>query len=168
VPQYSSFPVSAGLVARHTGNRHVRIVDPQEAQGSEPLVTYVVLASAHLPAEALFSPRVTIQPGKKPDPRAEPVEAIRVDTDRRTVHVDGRLLELTYLEFELLAHLVAHPHRVQSRSHLVEAVWDYRYTGDTRTVDVHIARLRRKLGPHHRESVRTIRRVGYSYVPAGC
>ncbi|KUH38283.1 MULTISPECIES: winged helix-turn-helix domain-containing protein [Streptomyces] len=92
-------------------------------------------------------------------------DAVRVDPDRRTVHVDGVELDLTYLEFGLLAHLVAHPHMVHSRESLVSGVWGYGYIGDGRTVDVHVARLRRKLGPAHRDRIVTVRRVGYKYVP---
>ena len=69
---------------------------------------------------------------------------------QRTAEVDGRQLDLTYLEFELLAHLVAHPHRVHTRDQLVTTVWGYGHVGDGRTVDVHVARLRRKLGAEHR------------------
>ena len=88
-----------------------------------------------------------------------------LDAERRTADVDGRALDLTYLEFELLAHLVAHPHRVHSRDQLVSTVWGYGHVGDGRTVDVHVARLRRKLGAEHRGSIVTVRRVGYKYAP---
>jgi DNA-binding response OmpR family regulator len=91
---------------------------------------------------------------------------VSIDAERRTAAVDGRLLDLTYLEFELLAHLVAHPHRVHSRDQLVTTVWGYGHVGDGRTVDVHVARLRRKLGAEHRGSIVTVRRVGYKYAPA--
>jgi DNA-binding response OmpR family regulator len=90
---------------------------------------------------------------------------VRIDAVRRTAEVDGRELDLTYLEFELLAHLVAHPHRVHTRDHLVSTVWGYGHVGDGRTVDVHIARIRRKLGAQHRDTIRTVRRVGYKYAP---
>lgn len=90
---------------------------------------------------------------------------VRVDTVRRTAQVDGRPLDLTYLEFELLAHLVAHPHRVHTRDQLVTSVWGYGHVGDGRTVDVHIARLRRKLGAEFRQMIQTVRRVGYKYTP---
>ncbi|MFD0331283.1 winged helix-turn-helix domain-containing protein [Streptacidiphilus monticola] len=79
--------------------------------------------------------------------------------------MNGRQLDLTYLEFELLAHLVEHPHRVHTRDHLVGAVWGYGHVGDGRTVDVHVARLRRKLGADFRGSIVTVRRVGYKFVP---
>ncbi|MFI9820715.1 winged helix-turn-helix domain-containing protein [Streptomyces sp. NPDC052013] len=90
---------------------------------------------------------------------------IRVDTVQRTAEVDGRPLDLTYLEFELLAHLVAHPGRVHTRDQLVGTVWGYGHVGDGRTVDVHVARLRRKLGARYRGTIHTVRRVGYKYVP---
>jgi DNA-binding response OmpR family regulator len=54
---------------------------------------------------------------------------------------------------------------VHSRTSLLELIWGYHYAGDGRTVDVHIARLRRKLGPAHRTSIHTVRRAGYKYVP---
>ncbi|MGV9427379.1 winged helix-turn-helix domain-containing protein [Streptomyces sp. NPDC003656] len=89
---------------------------------------------------------------------------VRIDSARRTASVEGRELDLTYLEFELLAHLVAHPHRVHTRDQLVTTVWGYGHVGDGRTVDVHIARVRRKLGIH-RHTIQTVRRVGYKYIP---
>lgn len=90
---------------------------------------------------------------------------MQIDSTRRTAAVDGVTLDLTYLEFELLAHLVAHPHRVHTRDQLVTTVWGYGHVGDGRTVDVHVARLRRKLGAEHRRSIQTVRRVGYKYAP---
>ncbi|MEU9158464.1 winged helix-turn-helix domain-containing protein [Streptomyces sp. NPDC048417] len=90
---------------------------------------------------------------------------VTVDSGQRTAQVDGRELDLTYLEFELLAHLVAHPNRVHTRDQLVTTVWGYGHVGDGRTVDVHVARLRRKLGAEHRGAIQTVRRVGYKYTP---
>jgi hypothetical protein len=94
---------------------------------------------------------------------AEPL--VRIDTVQRTAQLNGAELDLTYLEFELLAHLVAHPNRVHTRDQLVTTVWGYGHVGDGRTVDVHIARLRRKLGVEHRKAIQTVRRVGYKYTP---
>ena len=120
-------------------------------------------------------PEPQAAPWSEPVPWSEPAPAaaaaprsggIALDPERRVARVDGELLELTYLEFELLAHLTAHPHRVHTRDHLVSAVWGYGHVGDGRTVDVHVARLRRKLGARYRESIVTIRRVGYKYVPS--
>ncbi|MFI0898278.1 winged helix-turn-helix domain-containing protein [Streptomyces sp. NPDC020983] len=128
--------------------------------GGAPMVGYLVLVPAEQPAPVVAPPAVP------PVPAAPAGPGLRIDTDRRIVEVDGRPLDLTYLEFELLAHLVAHPHRVHSRDQLVTTVWGYGHVGDGRTVDVHVARLRRKLGAGHRGSIVTVRRVGYKYAPA--
>ncbi|GGR95010.1 transcriptional regulator [Streptomyces aureoverticillatus] len=122
--------------------------------GQPPMIGYLVL----LPAE---EPLAAGGPALQTDGQGP----VRVDTVRRSAHVDGRPLDLTYLEFELLAHLVAHPHRVHTRDQLVTTVWGYGHVGDGRTVDVHIARLRRKLGAEHRQAIQTVRRVGYKYAP---
>jgi DNA-binding response OmpR family regulator len=130
------------------------------------MVGYLVLVPADQavpapePQAAEGFPRGDVPRGETGD--GDPV---RIDGDRRTVTVDGEPLDLTYLEFELLAHLVAHPHRVHTRDQLVTTVWGYGHVGDGRTVDVHIARLRRKLGPRHRAGIVTVRRVGYKYAP---
>lgn len=114
------------------------------------------------------SPVQTQHAVRQPQPQAGPGGAeplVRIDTVQRTAWVDGRELDLTYLEFELLAHLVANPHRVHTRDQLVTTVWGYGHVGDGRTVDVHVARLRRKLGAEHRKAIQTVRRVGYKYAP---
>ncbi|MEU1538688.1 winged helix-turn-helix domain-containing protein [Actinacidiphila glaucinigra] len=119
--------------------------------GGPPMVGYLVL--------------VPVEGQAPPEPPAPAGLPVTVDAERRVARVTGRALDLTYLEFELLAHLVAHPHRVHTRDQLVTTVWGYGHVGDGRTVDVHIARLRRKLGPEHRASIVTVRRVGYKYAP---
>ncbi|MGW8784559.1 winged helix-turn-helix domain-containing protein [Streptomyces sp. NPDC055796] len=137
--------------------------------GQPPMVGYLVLVPAgsdDLPPIA-FAPQSVPQP-QPPAPAAAAVagdELVRIDAAQRTAEVDGRVLDLTYLEFELLAHLVAHPQRVHSRDQLVTTVWGYGHVGDGRTVDVHVARLRRKLGAAHRGAIQTVRRVGYKYAP---
>lgn len=133
--------------------------------GRPPMVGYLVLVPAdQQPAGAAASAQHrTFVPEPAADaPASGPV---RIDSTRRTATVDGVVLDLTYLEFELLAHLVAHPHRVHTRDQLVTTVWGYGHVGDGRTVDVHVARLRRKLGAEHRRSIQTVRRVGYKYAP---
>ncbi|MFJ1702788.1 winged helix-turn-helix domain-containing protein [Kitasatospora sp. NPDC088346] len=129
------------------------------AAAGHPLVGYLVL----VPAEPEPAPAAAAPPRPATPPAAH---GISVDPDRRNAHVDGRPLDLTYLEFELLAHLTQHPHRVHTRDHLVSAVWGYGHVGDGRTVDVHVARLRRKLGAAYRDSIVTVRRVGYKYSPS--
>ena len=75
-----------------------------------------------------------------------------------------RLLNLTYKEFELLKFLAQQPGRVFSRSHLLHDVWGYDYFGGTRTVDVHVRRLRAKLGSEYESMIGTVRQVGYKFV----
>ncbi|MFE4923997.1 winged helix-turn-helix domain-containing protein [Streptomyces sp. NPDC056661] len=131
--------------------------------GRPPMIGYLVLVPAdQQPAVAAAAAQRIV-----PQPVATPASAgpVRIDTVQRTAVVDGNTLDLTFLEFELLAHLVAHPHRVHTRDQLVTTVWGYGHVGDGRTVDVHIARLRRKLGVEHRRSIQTVRRVGYKYAP---
>lgn len=130
--------------------------------GQPPMIGYLVLVPAD--QQPLLPVAVPDQP-EASDLTAGDGPLVRVDTVQRTAEVDGQPLDLTYLEFELLAHLVAHPHRVHTRDQLVTTVWGYGHVGDGRTVDVHIARLRRKLGADHRQTIQTVRRVGYKYTP---
>ncbi len=75
--------------------------------------------------------------------------------------VDGRPLDLTYMEYELLRFLTAQPGKVFTREALLNRVWGYEYYGGARTVDVHVRRLRSKLGEEHASLIQTIRSVGY-------
>jgi two-component system alkaline phosphatase synthesis response regulator PhoP len=84
--------------------------------------------------------------------------------DAREVTVAGEQVELTSKEFDLLACFLEHPGIVLSRERLLDLVWGMTYPGGTRTVDVHVAQLRRKLGDH--EGIRTVRGAGYKLVPA--
>ena len=85
--------------------------------------------------------------------------AINVETYQ--VSTGGRRLDLTFKEFELLRFLAEHPGRVFSRAKLLQEVWGYDFYGGTRTVDVHVRRLRSKLGPEHEHLIETVRGVGY-------
>ncbi len=75
--------------------------------------------------------------------------------------IDGRPLDLTYMEYELLRFLASHPGKVFSREALLSQVWGYEYYGGARTVDVHVRRLRSKLGEEHASLIQTVRSVGY-------
>ncbi|MFF4831343.1 winged helix-turn-helix domain-containing protein [Streptomyces sp. NPDC001315] len=133
--------------------------------GQPPMIGYLVLVPAD--QQPPFLP-VAVPDQSEAEQSAAPAAGeplVRIDTVQRIAEVDGRELDLTYLEFELLAHLVAHPNRVHTRDQLVTTVWGYGHVGDGRTVDVHIARLRRKLGVQHRNAIQTVRRVGYKYSP---
>lgn len=87
-----------------------------------------------------------------------------IDEETYVARVKGRPLDLTYKEFELLKHLCQHPGRVFSRAQLLQEVWGYDFFGGTRTVDVHVRRLRAKLGPDHESLIGTVRNVGYKAV----
>jgi DNA-binding response OmpR family regulator len=86
---------------------------------------------------------------------------LMIDTDSYQVSVAGRIIELTYKEFELLRFLVERAGRVFTRSALLQEVWGYDFYGGTRTVDVHVRRLRAKLGVEHEWLIETVRGVGY-------
>jgi DNA-binding response OmpR family regulator len=90
---------------------------------------------------------------------------LTVNPDNYQVYLRGRPLDLTYKEFELLKFLTQRPGRVCDRDLLLREVWGYDYFGGTRTVDVHIRRLRAKLGPEQEHLIETIRNVGYRLVP---
>jgi DNA-binding response OmpR family regulator len=77
--------------------------------------------------------------------------------------VAGRVLDLTYMEYELLRFLAGHPAKVFTRETLLSRVWGYEYYGGARTVDVHVRRLRAKLGEEHAHLIQTVRSVGYRF-----
>jgi DNA-binding response OmpR family regulator len=84
---------------------------------------------------------------------------VTVVSAAREVRVDGEEVELTQREFDLLEYLLRHTGQVVSRDQLLESVWDFVSPGETRTVEVHVAQLRKKLG--HPELIRTVRGLGY-------
>ena len=77
--------------------------------------------------------------------------------------ISGRPLDLTYMEYELLKFLATHPGKVFTRETLLSRVWGYEYYGGARTVDVHVRRLRAKLGNEHEQLIQTVRSVGYRF-----
>lgn len=113
----------------------------------------------------LTGPSPAIQPQE-----AEPlrVGAVTVDEASYSARLQGEPLNLTYKEFELLKFFMRHPGQVFTRAQLLAEVWGYDYYGGTRTVDVHVRRLRSKLGGEHEQLISTVRNVGYSFsVPRG-
>jgi DNA-binding response OmpR family regulator len=100
-------------------------------------------------------------PGAVPVTAAQPLQlgAVRVDPVAREVHVAGREIALTMREFDLLEYLLRHRGQVVTRTQLLEHVWDYRSPGATRTIEVHVAQLRKKLGTP--ELIHTVRGLGY-------
>lgn len=91
------------------------------------------------------------------------VGSLEVDLATYQVSIAGKPIGFAYMEYELLKFLVTHPSRVFSRESLLTAVWGYDYYGGSRTVDVHIRRIRAKLGQEHAARIKTVRSVGYRF-----
>jgi DNA-binding response OmpR family regulator len=124
------------------------------------------MAKPFSPNELVARVRALLRRAQRRDaPAVQPLSLgpIVVDSDRHTVLLDGREVALTAKEFLLLAYLLQHRGRVLSRDILLEQVWGYRYTGGTRTVDVHVRRLREKLPPLA-EALVTVKQFGYKLV----
>jgi two-component system alkaline phosphatase synthesis response regulator PhoP len=111
--------------------------------------------------------RTRTRPGDSDDADQIPILRgdLRIDPGRREVTVNGRAIELTPKEFELLSLFAAHPGRVYSRKYLLENIWDYTYSGYDRTIDSHINRLRSKIeeNPDEPKMVLTVWGVGYKF-----
>ena len=131
-------------------------------------ITDVILDTAG-PAEVDARIRIVIgkdaitQLAKNPSLKEIRSGEVVIDEDSYTAKIKGRTLDLTFKEFELLKYLAQHPGRVFSRSQLLQEIWGYDYFGGTRTVDVHIRRLRSKLGPEFESVIDTVRNVGYRF-----
>jgi len=145
---------------------------------SVAIVGYVIAApaAAESPAQAAqaaqAAPPDAAAAGHAPRGKRPAASGLRLDHLQRRVWVDGCEIQLTFQEFELLAFLAAHPATVFTRADLVGRVW-HRNLGpdgrpvpqDSRTVDVHVSRVRRKLGPHYGQYLVTEYRVGYQFRP---
>ncbi|MCB0952818.1 MAG: response regulator transcription factor, partial [Microthrixaceae bacterium] len=90
-------------------------------------------------------------------------ESLELNVETYQAAIDGRPLDLTFMEYELLKFLASDPGRVFTREILLSRVWGYEYYGGARTVDVHIRRLRAKLGEEHAGLIQTVRSVGYRF-----
>jgi DNA-binding response OmpR family regulator len=100
------------------------------------------------------------------EPAAEvvPIGRVEIDAARREIRVDGQPVEFTTREFDLLHYLAQHPGRALSRQQILDGVWGFDWYGDARTVDVHIAQVRKKIGDA--ATITTVRGVGYRMEPA--
>ena len=118
------------------------------------------------PRELAARVRTVLRRTAGPTPAAETfaVGGARVDVLRRRAWAGEVEISLTSTEFDLLTHLLRHPGQVLSRDQLLSAVWGYAAAAGTRTVDVHVAQLRAKLGPS--SPIRTVRGIGYAADPA--
>jgi DNA-binding response OmpR family regulator len=117
------------------------------------------------PKEALARIRAVLRRSDRGSEAPEVIAdgALRIDVGARRADVSGRDLGLTRKEFDLLVELIRRRGRVLTRERLLETVWGYDYPGETRTVDVHVRRLRQKLGSGVGERVETVVGVGYRY-----
>lgn len=127
-----------------------------------------VLLDSAGPAEV--EARLRLARGRLSSATAQEPDEIRtgelvIDEAAYTARISRRLLDLTYKEFELLKFLAQHPGRVFTRAQLLQEVWGYDYYGGTRTVDVHVRRLRAKLGTEYEALIGTVRNVGYRFTP---
>jgi DNA-binding response OmpR family regulator len=124
----------------------------------------------HTAGPAEVEARLRLAVGRCSPPSAQLPDEIRssglvINEATYTARMNGRVLDLTFKEFELLKFLAQHPGRVFTRAQLLQEVWGYDYFGGTRTVDVHVRRLRAKLGPDNEALIGTVRNVGYRFVP---
>jgi len=114
------------------------------------------------PAELDLRLKVLTSPEDESGARVS-IGGLVIDEAAYSAWLDNAPLDLTYTEFELLKYLALHPGRVFSREQLLTQVWGYDYYGGTRTVDVHVRRLRAKLGTEHESLIGTVRNVGYRF-----
>lgn len=135
--------------AQGIGSKYIDdfILDPFEASELSLRITRLLARSQKLRAGKVVS-----------------CDGLSIDTESFEVTVDSRQLALTFKEFELLRFLAAHPGRVHTREALLNQVWGYEYFGGLRTVDVHVRRIRAKLGPKHDNLIQTVHGVGYKFV----
>lgn len=151
-----------------------------ESSGSDKIIIAIIEPKLDLPvdilsgvADIIFYPyskedlyiRVTLaasRNGKLPGEVFE-WDAFRIDFENYEVSINNARLDLTYKEYELLKYLALSPGRVFTRSQLLRAIWGYDYIEGARTVDVHIRRLRSKLGTKYASLIETVRHVGYRF-----
>ena len=143
----------------------IAVVDPQRPSGFDPALGLDdFLATTASPGELTLRLRQALW-------RRTGVDACNVlrcgdlemDLANYTVHIAGQPVDLTYKEYELLRFLATNPDRVLNRETLLNRVWGYDFYGGSRTVDVHIRRLRSKIEDRHHTFIETVRNVGYRF-----
>jgi DNA-binding response OmpR family regulator len=138
-------------------------VRPEDLGGEVPLTEELLISpftSAELEARIVRARR---QAGGGEEVQVVRVGSLEVDLATYQVTVGGEPIDFAFKEYELLRFLVTHPGRVFSREALLNRVWGYDYYGGARTVDVHVRRLRAKLGAEHANRIKTVRGVGYRF-----
>lgn len=167
LPQMDGLEVCRALRANDKTAAIPIIMLTARAEESERIVGLEMGADDYLakpfsPNELVARVRALLRRAQRVAPASGPLTygSIAVDSERHTVSSEGRDVTLTAKEFLLLEYLLQHRGRVLSRDILLEEVWGYRYTGGTRTVDVHVRRLREKL-PLLAEAIVTVKQFGY-------
>jgi DNA-binding response OmpR family regulator len=138
-------------------------IKPEELNGQVPVAEELLVAPftpAELEARIV---RARQQLGGGSEAQSVRVGSLEVDLATYQVAVDGEPVDFAFKEYELLRFLITHPSRVFSREALLNRVWGYDYYGGARTVDVHVRRLRAKLGSEHSARIQTVRGVGYRF-----
>jgi DNA-binding response OmpR family regulator len=164
-------PSCAELCARLAADEELAEVPVLVALGSGALAEGVGVAEGH---ELLIEPftadelQARIARARRAVSGIDHDEVVRIGSLEMNlatyqVAIDGRPVDFTYMEYELLKFLVTHPRRVFSREALLSRVWGYDYYGGARTVDVHVRRVRAKLGSEHAARIKTVRSVGYRW-----
>jgi two-component system, OmpR family, alkaline phosphatase synthesis response regulator PhoP len=164
-------PSCSELCARLAADEDLREVPVLVALGSEGLGEGIGIAEGH---ELLVEPfsaqelRARIARARRAVTGTDHDDAVRVGSLEMNlatyqVAIAGRPVDFTYMEYELLKFLATHPRRVFSREALLSRVWGYDYYGGARTVDVHVRRVRAKLGCEHAARIKTVRSVGYRW-----
>lgn len=138
------------------------LIHPDHLDGIGPdwHIDSFLLEPASLP-ELLARLRISVSPGLTDEDATIRAGDLVIDPESYQAKIKGRPLDLTYKEFQLLSFLAGRPGRVWTRQQLLQEVWGYDFFGGTRTVDVHVRRLRAKLGPEYEAMIGTIRNVGY-------
>jgi two-component system alkaline phosphatase synthesis response regulator PhoP len=138
-------------------------IGAEELNGRVPLAEELLI-SPFTPAELEARiVRARQQVGGGEEAKSVRVGTLVVDLATYQVTVDGEPVDFAFKEYELLRFLITHPGRVFSREALLNRVWGYDYYGGARTVDVHVRRLRAKLGSEHAARIQTVRGVGYRF-----
>ena len=169
-PDYQAASVDefSARLRDHEGLSEIRVILVADERTAESVEASWGIADAILPPynAAEIALRMKLVMWRNGQPSADDVLAagtITLNLASYEVAVAGEPIEMTFKEFELLKFLMSHPGRVHTRDALLSHVWGYDYFGGTRTVDVHVRRLREKLGLQAAEHVETVRNVGYRF-----
>lgn len=132
---------------------------------NDSIEDFVVKSGSDLPAREILARVQRIVRKLSPHKVAKQIaiDGLVIDAEGYEVRADGQLIELTYQEFLLLTFLSSKRGKVFTREQLLDQVWGYNYFGGTRTVDIHVRRIRAKLAPRYDRYIQTVRQVGYKF-----